>query len=78
MMLGAPRRVAFRSVSDTPAAGTRVYSICYFPRGFPVPDVKLIDADSDEDAVEYARSSRPFTMREIWDHHRLVAVIRAV
>jgi IMP cyclohydrolase len=40
-----------------------------------VPDVALVEADSDEEAVEYARTSRSFTTREIWDRHRLVAVI---
>jgi len=40
-----------------------------------VPDVTLIDASSDLEAIELARVSRSFTTREVWDRHRLVALI---
>jgi hypothetical protein len=53
----------------------RIYSVCFFRDGFLVPDVKLIDASSDEEAIESARMNRSFTTREVWDRHRLVAVI---
>jgi|1186.fasta_scaffold23674_4 hypothetical protein len=53
----------------------RVYSLCSFETELVVPVVELIDAETDEDAVSMARS-RKFTMRrEVWERHRLVAVI---
>jgi hypothetical protein len=72
-MASAPElgRDVRQPVSDT----AHVYSICYLDPGMVVPDVALVEADSDEEAVEYARTSRSFTTREIWDRHRLVAVI---
>ena len=58
-----------------PEAVSHVYSLCFFRAGGVVPDVKLIEAASDEEAVESARGSLSFTTREVWDRHRLVAVI---
>lgn len=55
----------------------RVYSICFFDRGLVVPQVTLIDATTDADAISQARSMNRFTVREIWDRHRLIAVIPA-
>ena len=55
---------------------TRTYTVCFFAVGRIAPDVQLIEAASDEEALEAARSSRLFTRREVWDRHRLVAVIR--
>ena len=52
----------------------RIYSLCFFKDGFVVPEVQLIDARSDEEAIESARMNRGFTTREVWDRHRLVAV----
>ena len=57
------------------ASEQRTYTVCFFAVGLVVPDVQLIDASSDEEALESARSSRLFTRRELWDRHRLVAVI---
>jgi len=53
----------------------RVYSVCFFRDGAIVPDVRLIDAGSDQEAVDSARGNLAFTTREVWDRHRLVAVI---
>jgi hypothetical protein len=50
----------------------RVYRICYFKRGAVVPDVMLVDAVTDEQAMAIARTIRPGAEREVWDRHRLV------
>ena len=71
----ALKRDADPSLVEAPANAARVYSICFLDRGLIVPDVTLIDAESDQEAVEYARTSRSFTTREVWDGYRLVAVI---
>jgi hypothetical protein len=39
------------------------------------PNVKLIEACSEAEAVELARERLLFTTRELWDGNRLVAVI---
>lgn len=57
--------------------GSHVYSICFFERGFIVPEVSIIAADSDAEAVAEARTRRLFTTREVWDRHRLVTLIPA-
>ena len=54
-----------------------VYSLCFFEGSSIVPDVELVEACDDEEAVDIARSRRLFAMREIWERHRLVAVIPA-
>jgi hypothetical protein len=76
-MSNAFKPQTYRPLAGPSEANSHVYSICYFDRGLIVPDVRLIDADTDDEAVEYARSSRCFTTREIWERHRLVAVIQA-
>ncbi len=58
-----------------PAAAARVYSVCCFTNGLVVPWVRLLDATSDEEAIKEARSLNRFSKRELWDRHRLVAVI---
>ena len=51
----------------------RIYSLCSFDPDLVVPQVELIDAETDEEAVGLARR-RKFTMRrELWDRRRLVA-----
>lgn len=57
------------------ANGARVYSICSFGSGSAAPAVRLIEAGSDAEAVELARLTCVFATREVWDRHRLVAVI---
>ena len=53
----------------------RVYSLCSFDSDLVVPNVELIDADSDEEALALARLRRFAMRRELWDRHRLVARI---
>jgi hypothetical protein len=57
------------------SAHRHLYSICFFERTFVVPDVLLIDAENDEEALAEAKARRSFTKREVWDRHRLVGVI---
>lgn len=52
-----------------------IYSVCFFDRNFVVPDVLLIEAANDEQALAEARAQRLFTTREVWNRHRLVGVI---
>lgn len=56
----------------------RVYSLCLFSPGEVVPTVELIDAATDAEAIAVAGSNRQFKRRELWDRHRLVAVIPAL
>jgi hypothetical protein len=58
-----------------PDSEMQVYSVCFFEDDFVVPDVMLIDAADDDDALAEARGRRPFTTREVWSRHRLVGVI---
>ena len=63
---------------DDGLAGTaikRLYTLCYFDNGLVVPGVQLFDAETDEEAIAEAESLHPFRNRELWDRHRLVAVI---
>ena len=53
----------------------RVYSLCLFTPGGISPTVQLIDATTDAEAIAVARGNQQFKRREVWDHHRLVAVI---
>lgn len=69
------RRHRVPTATEPQGVTSHVYSVCYFGLGFMVPDVTLIDASSDLEAVELARVSRSFTTREVWDRHRLVALI---
>jgi hypothetical protein len=64
-----------RPLADEIAPLGHVYSVCFFERSFIVPDLLLIDARTDDEALAEARTRRPFTTREVWDRHRLVAVI---
>ena len=57
--------------------GPRVYSLCSFDPGLVVPEIELIDANNDEDALAQARCRRFSMRRELWDRHRLVATIPA-
>ena len=61
--------------NDTPSP--HVYSVCFFDSEMVVPNVELVEAGNDDEAVDIARAKRLFTMREVWDRHRLVAVIPA-
>ena len=63
------------AVDDPPSQ--HIYSVCFFAGGLVVPDVELVEAGNDDEAVDFARAKRLFTMREVWDRHRLVAVIPA-
>lgn len=58
-------------------AAQHVYSVCFFDRDFVVPDVLLIEAENDDEALAQARGNRLFTRREVWNRHRLVGVIPA-
>lgn len=64
--------------NDPAASGdvVRVYSLCFFDRGCVVPRVQLLDAYTDEEAIEAARSTNRFKRREIWLRHRLVGILR--
>ena len=53
----------------------RVYTACFFDPGVIVPRVSMLAAANDEEAIAAMRSSQIFKMRELWDRHRLVAVI---
>ena len=53
----------------------RVYSVCFFEAGWIDPQVQLLEAGDDEDALAIARPIRPWLTREIWDRHRLVRVL---
>lgn len=66
---------ALKTEAAPAEAATRVYSVCLFGQHFIVPWVKLLDAASDEEAISEVRSMNRFTKRELWDRHRLVAVI---
>ena len=54
---------------------SRVYSLCSFDPGLVVPEVELIDAETDEEAVGLARRRKHRMRRELWDHRRLVVTI---
>jgi hypothetical protein len=60
---------------DQAATEGRIYTLCFFERRAVVPEVVLIDAADDDDALAEASSRRAFTTREVWDRHRLVGVI---
>lgn len=53
----------------------QVYSVCFFGRGWVVPEVQFVEAASDQDASVLAGSMRPWMMREVWQRHRLVQVL---
>jgi len=64
-----------RRLFDDLAPSPQVYSLCFFERDALVPEVILVDAVSDDEALLEARDRRTFTTREVWQGHRLVAVI---
>lgn len=53
----------------------RLYSLCCFDRGWAVPQVQFLEADDDREALFLANSIKPWMEREIWERHRLVAVL---
>ena len=55
----------------------RIYSLCWFDEGLVVPQVSLLEAASDEEAIGRVRSMHRFKARELWQRHRLVASFRA-
>lgn len=65
----------FDSSSSADRQVPRVYCICSFQGGALVPTVELIDAETDDEAVDVAHRRDLLTTREVWDHHRLVARI---
>ena len=70
--------MASRAFTDAAASAketTRLYTLCVFGSDFAVPWATLLDAESDDDAIAMARSMNRFSERELWDGHRLVAVI---
>ena len=69
--------MASRAFTDGAASATttRLYTLCAFGSDFAVPWATLLEADSDDDAIAMARSMNRFSERELWDGHRLVAVI---
>ena len=65
---------AHRPSQEDAEAGT-LYSVCFFERDWIVPEVQFLEAESDRDALMFARSMRPQTTREVWDRHRLVNIL---
>jgi hypothetical protein len=65
----------FDAIADNAAPPTRVYTLCFFEPQSVVPQVVLIDAVDDAEALAEAESRRGFATREVWDRHRLVGVI---
>jgi hypothetical protein len=61
----------FTSASEN----AKVYSPCRFDKDHVVPLVELIDARDDDEAIALVRSNHHWSVREIWDRHRLVARI---
>lgn len=57
------------------AKGGRLYSLCFFDRGWTVPQVQFLEADDDREALSLANSIRPWMEREVWDRHRLVGIL---
>jgi hypothetical protein len=51
----------------------KVYLICLFERGAIVPEVRLVEAACDEDAISLAQAMHPSAEREVWDMDRRVA-----
>jgi hypothetical protein len=66
----------FDSIADDAEPQARIYTVCSFEPGSVVPQVHLIDALNDGDALFEARARHAFMVREVWDRHRLVGVIQ--
>lgn len=62
---------AAKAGSDT----VRLYSLCFFDRGWVVPQVQFLEAEDDEAALNAAVSMKPWMTREVWDRYRLVSVM---
>lgn len=67
----------FEDIATDTAPRCRIYTLCFFEPQSVVPQVVLIDAIDDAEALAEARSRRAFMTREVWDRHRLVGVIQA-
>jgi len=65
------------SAASASPGSSRFYSVCSFDRGLVVPRVTLLEAYSDDEAIRAVSAMSRFFERELWDRHRLVAVIRA-
>jgi hypothetical protein len=74
--LGAVRRLAMpeASMQEQPAA-ERLYTLCLFGPNPSAPEVRFLDARSDEEALLVVRSQMPWMTRELWERHRLVRVL---
>lgn len=66
----------FEEIATETAPQSRVYTLCFFDSHSVVPQVLLIDAFDDAEALEEARGRRAFVTREVWDRHRLVGIIQ--
>jgi hypothetical protein len=66
----------FEDIANHAAAQSRIYTLCFFEAQSVVPQVILIDALGDAEALAEAGARRGFTTREVWDRHRLVGVIQ--
>jgi hypothetical protein len=53
----------------------RVYTLCFLGPGEGDSRVQFIEAMDDAGAIAEARSKGLFTVKELWDRHRLVATI---
>ena len=53
----------------------RVYSVCFFGKGWIVPEVQFVEAATDKDASDLDGSMRPWMTREVWQSNRLVRVL---
>lgn len=71
-----PRLNHLEDIAIDAAPQGRVYTLCFFDSQSVVPQVLLIDAFDDAEALEEARSRRAFVTREVWDRHRLVGIIQ--
>lgn len=70
--------VAFKDeIAPASASATRVYSICLFDPGFVVPRVTLLEAQSDEAAINAAHEMNHGSGHELWDQDRLVVAVPA-
>jgi hypothetical protein len=65
-------------VANDDASPGRIYTLCFFQPRAIVPEVVLIEAVDDAEALAEARSRRGYTTREIWDRHRLVGVLEPI
>ena len=57
------------------AKSDRLYSVCFYGRGWIVPEMQFVEAATDNEASALVDTLRPWMTREIWDRHRLVRVL---